>query len=267
MNNSLYQNYYNYSFIDYIKKFNFSSERSIYGDVTPDYFYSKDAPNEIYKYNPNAKLIAILRDPISFLLSMHTQLINSNYEKETDFKKALALERKREKEIIKQNPVCPDIFFQYSTLINYKIYIENYYSVFKNNFKIIIYEDFKKDNFKYIDLIAKFLKIKPIIPDKPEIYNISRTVKKDLIYRLKFFYPIRYINNLIPIKLKKTIKNIFEYYVMDSNPKKNNQLVDTDLIYLKKTFKPKVKLLNDYLSKNSKIFLDKEIDLVEYWDY
>jgi len=54
---------------DYDKYHNYFSEDSCYnskaiGEATPSYMYWKSAPQRIHEYNPNMKLIFILRNPI-----------------------------------------------------------------------------------------------------------------------------------------------------------------------------------------------------------
>ena len=55
MNRNYYQEYYNYSFESYVENFDFNKQNEIYADITPDYIYSENAAENIYKYNPNAK--------------------------------------------------------------------------------------------------------------------------------------------------------------------------------------------------------------------
>ena len=45
--------------------------------------------------SPGAKIIAILREPASFLRSFHLQMVSSGVESERDLAKALALEPER----------------------------------------------------------------------------------------------------------------------------------------------------------------------------
>lgn len=45
----------------------------IIDEASPKYLYLKVATREIYKFNPNPKIIIKLRQPISFLRSKHLQ--------------------------------------------------------------------------------------------------------------------------------------------------------------------------------------------------
>ena len=52
---------------------------------------------EIKEYNPDAKIIIMLRNPIDFLHSLHSQLLFSGNEDEPDFEIAMELEEERMK--------------------------------------------------------------------------------------------------------------------------------------------------------------------------
>ena len=49
-------------------------------------------------------------------------------------------------------------FFQYDHLVNYlQFYLKSYHKLFKDNFKVFIYEDFKKDNQSVLNELCDFL--------------------------------------------------------------------------------------------------------------
>ncbi len=63
------------------------------GEATTAYLWSGDAARRIAEVQPSARIIAILREPASFLRSLHLQFIKSNIETEPDLRRALELER------------------------------------------------------------------------------------------------------------------------------------------------------------------------------
>src|SRR5436305_11321933 len=65
------------------------------GEATPSYLFSKTAAANIAELQPAARCIAILREPASFLRSLHMQLVRSHVETEADLQRALALEPER----------------------------------------------------------------------------------------------------------------------------------------------------------------------------
>lgn len=61
----------------YLRHFDFESEYQYWGEATPTYYRQKSTAENIYDYNPNAKVLFIVRDPIQRLYSQfyfHKQL-------------------------------------------------------------------------------------------------------------------------------------------------------------------------------------------------
>ena len=65
------------------------------GEASPQYLRSLQAARRIAEVVPGARIIAILREPASFLRSFHMQMVSSNVEPERDLGRALELEPQR----------------------------------------------------------------------------------------------------------------------------------------------------------------------------
>jgi len=75
----------------YENQFTPASEDNIRGECSPTYFFSKDAPLRAQRYNPDLRLIVILRDPVSRAFSNHLhELRKGHIAQETSFEAALA---------------------------------------------------------------------------------------------------------------------------------------------------------------------------------
>ncbi len=88
---------------EYLKLFK-NRKELISGEASVWYYYSKITPAKIKTYNPDAKIIIMLREPTTFLYSLHAEALMSQDETEEIFEKALELEqeRKKKKEYLKQ---------------------------------------------------------------------------------------------------------------------------------------------------------------------
>lgn len=73
---------------EYKKCFKKKPGHKIIGEGSILYIYSNTAINNILKYNPKAKFIIILRNPIDQAYSLFQQLKHSEYELEKEFSKA-----------------------------------------------------------------------------------------------------------------------------------------------------------------------------------
>lgn len=126
------------------------TESKVWGEASACYLYSKAAAEEIYAYNPDAKIVAMLREPVSFLHSYHMQqLKNVPADGETvkDFRKALALEeRRRQGDALPEACLVPELLY-YSERVKYAEHLERFFRLFPaSQIKVIVYEDFKADN-------------------------------------------------------------------------------------------------------------------------
>jgi hypothetical protein len=80
---------------EYMAWFARADSGQLVGDISPDYLWSQSAAEQIAQVAPGAKIIAILREPASFLVSLHRQWLKVNVEGEADLQRALELEDER----------------------------------------------------------------------------------------------------------------------------------------------------------------------------
>src|SRR5882757_9165500 len=77
---------------DYLALFADARSDQLAGEASPNYLSSRTAASAIADLQRDARIIAILREPASFLRSLHLQFIQTHVETEKDMRKALALE-------------------------------------------------------------------------------------------------------------------------------------------------------------------------------
>ena len=142
----------------YLKLFSKATSEKIIGESSTQYLYSKVAAREIHKFNPDAKIIIMLREPASFLYSYHNHLMTETMESEKDFSKALLLEalRKQGKHI--GNRIMSPSLLYYSEIGNYYKQVKRLYETFNSSqIKVIIFEDFQGNNDKFYRETLDFL--------------------------------------------------------------------------------------------------------------
>jgi hypothetical protein len=135
------------------------------GEASACYLYSKEAAANIAAYNPEARIIAIFREPVSFLHSYHLQqLKNPVSEGETvkDFETALTLESdRRAGKSIPAGCLIPELLF-YSERIKYADHLGRFYDHFpREQVLVLFYEDFKADNQAVYKEILEFVGVAP----------------------------------------------------------------------------------------------------------
>ena len=79
----------------YADLFREAGEAKIAGEGSTRYLYSKDAPALIHKASPDARIVAMLRNPVDMIHSLHAHKLAAATEDVADFEQALALEADR----------------------------------------------------------------------------------------------------------------------------------------------------------------------------
>jgi hypothetical protein len=242
----------------YFKIFKQCTHEKIAGESTAVYLYSKVAAKEIYTFNPEAKIIMILREPVSWLRSYYAKAVQIIGENQADIKDAIVLENERKKgKYLSEKAMAPSMLY-YSEFLKFCDQIQRYSDLFDQaNIKIIIYDDFKRDNPKMYREILKFLEVDPDFAPRFKMVNVSKTRAKWPIIQQIFQNPYltRFAIRLMPKDLFSKIS--MAYWERFFKNEKTRQ-IDADLkVKLMYKFKPEVQLLSDLLNRN----------LIELWGY
>jgi hypothetical protein len=150
---------------DYLALFTAAAPEQRAGEASPQYIRSTLAAGAIAEVQPEARIIAILREPASFLSSYHLQCVNSDLETEKDFAKALALEQpRREGREIPRRCEAPDRLL-YSDHVRYAEQLRRFYAAFApEQVLVLIYEEFRSDNEAAVREVLRFLDVDDTIP-------------------------------------------------------------------------------------------------------
>jgi len=246
---------------EYLKIFNTKHNPKIIGESSTLYLYSKVAAQEIYKFNPDSKIIIILRNPVDFIYSLHSEYIILDRENIIDFKSSLSLEESRKSgKNIPYAVKFPSRLF-YSERAKYYDQIKRYFDVFPvANIKTIIYEDFKKNNQKTYQEIIDFLGLTAEFKLDFDQINISKAprniIVNSLINNPFLKKKVRVLGNILPLKTYIKIKDfVKENVLLKKYPR---TLLDTKIRQeLMTQFKPEVIKISRFLN----------INLVEKWGY
>ena len=141
----------------YMKSFSQATNEKVLGESTVWNLYSKKAAKNIKKFNPQAKIIIMLREPVAAMYSLYAQLYPINENMKT-FETALSKEEKRKKgQDIPKYTLFPSSLF-YSSVFDYVPQIKRYYDLFpKKQIKIIILDDLQQNPEKVYGEVISFL--------------------------------------------------------------------------------------------------------------
>lgn len=185
-----------FSFSNYVENlewyrslFSNVTNEKIVGEASPVYSETTlipDIPSRLYKYNPEAKIIYIVREPISRLISVWRQTLSTGhwhkqvYKNYTDVE--VPLMSKNFKEAIFDYPPYVEATRYYTHLNNYRKYFDD------PQILLLFFEDLKKDPKLVYDNICSFLGIEKVyFPEQFEVKNSSldKTMTKSWVVRLE----------------------------------------------------------------------------------
>ena len=193
------------------------------GDASVMYLYSSEALVNIKKFDPNAKIIVMLRDPKRMVVSLHKQLIHALVEDEDDFKKAWYLQKSRSRGVAIPRLCRDPNWLQYSQLGCYSSYLEQVFNIFPSeNIKVIIFDEFCKDIEKIYGETLEFLGLERISMQPFSIFNpqqefsskLSQKIAqnspvwiRDLVTKLRFSDRFNWVASILDWLFKKKTKS------------------------------------------------------------
>lgn len=178
------------SLSDYLDLFA-EGQGKICGEGSPTYLYSKTAAQEIYTFNPDAKIVIMLRNPVDMMYSFHSQhLFNGSSETVPDFETAINLEAERKQgSNIPERCVEPQILF-YRDFARYANQVERYFQTFgSENVKIILFRDFKQTTADIFRETLEFIGADATFTTDFAAKNSNKKVRNTFLQRLVKYPP------------------------------------------------------------------------------
>lgn len=161
---------------DYIALFAQARHDQLLGEGSTAYLYSETAPREIYRYNPSAKIVILLRDPRDRAYSLYWHHIRDFSEPlGTTFEQALAFEEER----IRKKWAFG---FHYLRSGLYSGQVARYRQQFgPDQVKIMLMEDMTDDPQAAMDFVCAFLGVQSAPIDAGAVHNRSGVHKNRFI--------------------------------------------------------------------------------------
>lgn len=248
----------------YLDLFASATTQKRLGEASVWYLYSKEAAERIKQFNPDAKIIAMVRNPVDMIYSYHSQRIWNGTEDISDFKKAVAaIPSRMQGENLPHDPY-PIKSLDYLNIAKYHDQLLRYFNAFgRENVYVIVFDDYSKDKELIFRNTLEFLGVdpnfKPNLPDTALVRNSNRRVKSDLA--------AKFLNSPPPLLLKlgklflpsKNIReNLWQTLFRANADWKDRDPMDPQQGQeLKTYFKPEVESLSKLLDR----------DLLKLWNY
>ena len=158
---------------DYLRLFETAPLTAVVGEASVFHLVSTVAAQNIYQFNPDARIVAMLRDPIEMIHSNHLKNLSLGIETESDFGKALELEPDRFDGPLASIVRGNDGFkLHYRANTRFVDQLKRYYAVFgRDRVFTIVYDDLKNAPGDLYRRLCLFLEIEPIDPGAFEVVN------------------------------------------------------------------------------------------------
>jgi hypothetical protein len=248
----------------YLSLFDNASAEQLVGEASSSYLASATAARGIAELQPGARLIAILREPASFLRSLHLQLLQNHIESEQSLRRALALEpaRRQGRQIPRRSPRPRALL--YSERVRYVEQLRRYRAVFaEEQLLVLIYDDFRAENAATVGRVLRFLDVAPV-PVAPSEVNPTVRMRSQRLDELVHTLTVgdsplaraarAPVKALAPRRLRHAaLHGVRRRFVVGAPPPPDEAL----MLELRRRFAPEVVALSEYLDR----------DLVSLWGY
>jgi hypothetical protein len=235
------------------------------GEATALYLWSQTAAGAIAEVQPQAQIIALLREPASFLRSLHLQLIETYVETEHDFARALALEDDRRRgRRIPRHTYWPKALL-YSDHVRYAEQLRRYHEAFgRERVLVLVYEDFRDDNEAVVRGVQRFLGVDDTLPILPRRANPTVQMRSPRLHGLMHSVTVGTgrgslavkgaLKSVMPAQARRELVRTVNKRVLHRAPAEE----DAELMArLRARFRPEVEAVSEYLGE----------DLVAHWGY
>ena len=251
---------------DYRSLFAAAAPQQRVGEASSVYLLSRTAPARIAELAPEARIVAILREPASFLRSLHTQLLRTHVESSKSMRRAIALEQaRRQGRKIPRRSHRPQLLM-YSDHVRYVEQLRRYHDVFpREQVLVLIYDDFRTDNEATVRSVRRFLGVDETPP--VDVREANQTVVRmrsqqldELLHAVSMGRgPVSRtakaaLKTIMPGELRSRAIHLTQRHLVQGRPQPPDERL---LLELRHRFRGEVVALSEYLDR----------DLVTLWGY
>lgn len=165
---------------DYQKNYDGSNPWTrVFGDASVMHLYSRNAAKNIQVYNPDAKILIMVRRPVDFVVSYHHEQIYSQIEDRTSLQQAWNLcEERLTGECIPT--ACPDRrLLDYKSIAAFDEQIQRYFDHFPaTQIRIGFIEDIQHNEKEFIAALYSFLEVTPDDRTRIGHYASAKTYRR-----------------------------------------------------------------------------------------
>ncbi|MBA2254721.1 MAG: sulfotransferase [Chloroflexi bacterium] len=192
---------------DYLALFREAGDAPIVGEASVRYLRSRDAAAEIAVFDPAARIIVMVREPVAQMRSLHNHFTGRGIE-DLEFEVAVEAGTERFRGRVTGAPLNPD-FLDYRRAARYAEQLERYRAVFPPaQIHVIVQEEFARDTPAVFRDLLGFLGIDDTYQPSFERHNVARRARSPRLMRWLVAPPAvigRIGRRLLPPLIRKRI--------------------------------------------------------------
>jgi hypothetical protein len=235
------------------------------GEASALYLWSRTAARGIAEVAPDARIVAVLREPASLLRSLHLQFVETYVETVADLRTALALEAaRREGRQVPRRTYWPQALL-YSEHVRYVEQLRRFHELFgRARVLVLIYDDFRAANAATVRRVLRFLEVDDGVAIEPVEANPTVRARSQRLHEL--LHAVSVGHGPLSLAVKEAVKALTpagprrrardaaqRRFVFGAPPTPDAEL----MAELRRRFAPEVVALSEYLGR----------DLVTLWGY
>ena len=212
---------------DYLRHFRRAAEQHLFlAEGSTNYLASFTAVPNILKSSPDARFIAMIRNPVEMVPSWHQFLLRAFYEDEHDIEAAWNLQESRKAgDRIPATCLAPQ-YLQYQTIASYGHQLDRLFQIVPaENRHVILFDDFVENPAReYAETLA-FLGLENDNPSCFPVINASSQIRFARLHHFlrrppksleRIIYPFRNFFTGHELGLRGKIKSIFKKRIKNS---------------------------------------------------
>lgn len=169
-------------YLDYFKD---APPGAIVGEGSGLYLYSKTAASEIHHFNPNAKIIMMLRNPTEAAHALHGEMLWAAIENIESFEQAVAAGPDRERGPRLANTTLPKDVLNYRKVYQYASQVQRYLDLFgRERVHPVIFDDLKTSTLEEYSKVCSFLGVDGTFVPDVAVHNRSKRLRNRKLAKL-----------------------------------------------------------------------------------
>ena len=174
----------------YYSLFEHAGNKTCIGEGSVWYLTSKTAAAEINAFNPEAKIIAMLRKPLEMIYSLHSLYVRTGNDDVTDFQQAVEIQAERMKgKSLPTTCYYPEGLL-YTEVAKYYEKLKRFIDAFgKERVHVIVFDDFSKDTPRCYRETLEFLELDSSFPAEFDLEKADRLIRPQVLQQIRGSHP------------------------------------------------------------------------------